>query len=153
MKNSKDIHTLDQIVRRYVYGHFVEQERPPTVTETADALTVSMATVEASYQRLHEEHVVVLESDHTTIRFALPFCATPTPFRVHAKGHAWWATCAWDALGVPAALHTDAEIVSTCPDCETQIVLNVKNGALLGANKVIHFAIPAKNWWDNIFFT
>lgn len=144
---------LDQTVRQFVYQHFVEQERPPTVTETAESLRVAVAAVEASYRRLHQAHMVVLEPGQTAIRFAQPFCAVPTSFRVQAKGRAWWGTCAWDALGIPAALQADADIVSTCPDCQAQIVLTVKNGELFGANEIVHFAVPANQWWDDIFFT
>jgi hypothetical protein len=123
------------------------------VAETAAALRASVVAVETSYQRLHQAHILVLEPDQTAIRFAQPFCAVPTPFRVRAKGQTWWGTCAWDALGIPAALHADADIVSTCPDCQEQIVLKVENGELFGANEMIHFAVPANQWWDDIFFT
>jgi len=144
---------FDQTVRRYVYDHFVQQQRPPTVAETAAALQVSNDEAEAAYQRLHQGHVVVLEPDKTEIRFAMPFCAVPTAFRVHAKGHAWWGTCAWDALGIAAALHADAKIITACADCGESIILKVENGELANTGGVIHFALPAKQWWDDIFFT
>ena len=153
MNSFENIDVLDQTVRRYVYDHFVEQQRPPSVAETAKALDVSAKSVEVAYQRLHEGRVLVLEPDSTEIRFAEPFCAVPTRYRVHAQGHSWWGTCAWDALGIPAALQADAEIIATCPDCEETIVLKVKNGEVVGADEIIHFAVPAKQWWDDIFYT
>ncbi|MCP5037531.1 MAG: hypothetical protein GY945_08025 [Rhodobacteraceae bacterium] len=153
MENPTNTEKLDQTVRRYVYGHFVDQQRPPTVAETAAALQVPDNAVEASYQRLHEARVLVLEPGKPEIRFAEPFCAIPTRFRVHAQEKAWWGTCAWDALGIPAALHADAEIVSSCPDCETPLTLKVEGGRIVGADEVIHFAVPANRWWADIFFT
>ena len=145
--------TFDQAVRRFVYAHFVKQEKPPTAAETAVALNAPANEVEAAYQRLHDGHVLVLEPDSIAIRFAQPFCAVPTRFKVQARGYSWWGTCAWDALGIPAALHADAKIISSCPDCEEEIVLTVKNGQVKGAREIIHFAVPANRWWDDIFFT
>ncbi len=153
MENPTNTEKLDQTVRRYVYGHFVDQQRPPTVAETAAGVQVPAKAVEASYQRLHEARVLVLEPGKPEIRFAEPFCAIPTRYRVHAQGKAWWGTCAWDALGIPAALHSNAEIVSSCPDCETLLTLKVEAGQVVGANEVIHFAVPANQWWADIFFT
>ena len=144
---------LDRSVRRYVYAHFVEQERPPTIAETAAALTLPVTAVEAAFKRLHENRLLVLEPGRPEIRFAQPFCAVPTRFKVAAKGQSWWASCAWDALGIPAALHADAEIASSCPDCEEPLDLSVRNGRVHGSEAIIHFAVPAKRWWDDIFFT
>ena len=39
-----------------------------------------------------------------------PFSAIPTQVRARANDRWYWANCAWDMLGVPAALHSDAEI-------------------------------------------
>ncbi len=144
---------LDHKIRPYVYNFFVDQERPPTASETGAALHLSPETVEVAFRRMAEAHILVLEPDKPEIRFAEPFCAVPTPFRVHTAAHAYWGTCAWDALGIPAALHTAAKIVSTCPDCNKPLKLTVENGNLYGNNEVIHFAIPARQWWADIFFT
>ena len=153
MTQNQSVQVFDQIVRRYVYTHFVEQERPPTAIETAAALNTSINEVKAAYKRLHNGHVLVLEPDNNAIRFAEPFCAVPTNFRVHAQGHSWWGTCAWDALGISAALHADAKIISSCPDCGEEIILKLENGQVNGSNEIIHFAVPANRWWDDIFFT
>jgi Alkylmercury lyase len=49
---------------------------------------------------------------------ANPFSAVPTAYRVHAVGRWWYGNCAWDAVGICAALHVDGSIESSCPDCE-----------------------------------
>jgi hypothetical protein len=144
---------LDRSVRRYVYEHFVDQERPPTAGETAAALKLPLSEIQVAFKRLHESHVLVLEPDRLAIRFAQPFCAVPTRYQVLAQGHSWWGTCAWDALGIPAALNADAEISATCPDCEEPIIIRVQDGNVVGSAEIIHFVVPAKHWWDDIFFT
>ena len=153
MESLESFDALDRSVRQYIYEHFVDQERPPTAGETATALQLPVSEVEAALKRLHESHVLVLEPDRPEIRFAQPFCAVPTRYQVLAKGHSWWGTCAWDALGIPAALKADAEIVATCPDCEGPITIRVQAGYVVGSAEIIHFAVPANRWWEGIFFT
>ena len=83
-----------------------------------------------------------------------PFSAVETPHRVEAAGRSWFANCAWDALGIPGALHTDGAVSSQCPDCGEPLQLEVRDGELVRGNDVlVHFVVPARQWWDDIAFT
>ena len=82
-----------------------------------------------------------------------PMPAVPSGFRVEAAGKRYWGICIWDALGIPAALGADAVITAPCGDCSESMTLEVRNGALVRSEGIIHFAIPAHHWWDNIGFT
>jgi hypothetical protein len=96
----------------------------------------------------------VLEPDVESIRMLNPFSVVETRHRVEADGRSWWANCAWDALGIPAALHADGRIESACPDCGQQLELEVRDGELVrGAELLVHFLVPARHWWDDIGFT
>lgn len=143
----------DSAIRSYVYSHFVDKQNAPTAAEAAQVLQVSSAEIEAAYRRLDAAHLLVLEPGTTTIRWAQPFSATPTSFRVYAQERAWWGTCAWDALGIAAALDSEARVVSTCPDCNDPLTITVKDGQVSGQAEIIHFAVPADRWWEDIFFT
>ncbi len=121
--------------------------------ETAEELHAPAAEVRAALRRLDEAHVLVLGPAGGQIRMAMPFSATPTRFEVKALGHRWWAPCAWDALAIPAMLRCDATISTSCGDCEEQLHLSVESGVVKGNGEVIHFAVPAARWWDDIFFT
>ena len=103
----------DLELRNIVYRRFVELGRAPTLEE--------LGTDEASLRRLHDAHWLVLESDRPEIRMANPFSAIPTRYRVEADGRSWFANCAWDAFGIPAALGVDGHISSSCPDCGAAI--------------------------------
>jgi hypothetical protein len=83
----------------------------------------------------------------------MPLSAVPTSFEVSVRYHTWWANCAWDALGVPAMLNSDAEIATFCPDCGESIRIAVEAGEAKGNGELIHFAVPAARWWDDIEFT
>jgi hypothetical protein len=84
---------------------------------------------------------------------ALPFSAEPTDHRVTAATGAWWANCAWDALAVLAAMHSDGRIASTWDDTGEPVDLSVVDGRLDSTEGFVHFAIPAHRWWDDIVRT
>jgi hypothetical protein len=145
---------VDLRIRNHVYSSFVATGRPPSPAEAGAALGLDAREVEDAYRRLHEAHALVLQPGSTEIRMLNPFSAVETPHRVAAAGRSWHANCAWDALGVPAALHADARIESACPDCGERLELEVRDGALVrGAELLVHFVVPARRWWDDIVFT
>jgi hypothetical protein len=147
-----DAHDLD--VRRHVYFSVVANGRPPAVGEAAVALQRGEDEVAASYRRLHDAHALVLASGSTDVWMANPFCFERTPHRVRAGGRVWTGTCAWDALGIPAALHVDGRIESACACCGEPLVLEVQDGAVSeGADLLVHVLVPALHWWDDIGFT
>jgi hypothetical protein len=138
----------DLELRRQVYRLFVELGRAPTREELGGA------GVDDGLRRLHDAHALVLHPGTTEIRMANPFSAVPTPHRVECDGRSWYANCAWDALGIPAALHADGRVESECADCGKPVELEVRDGRLArGADLVVHFLVPARRWWDDIGFT
>jgi len=145
---------LDLDVRRVVYFHVVAHGRPPSVAEAAACLGLDPADAAASYRRLHEAHALVLFPDSLDVWMANPFCFAPTPHRVRAAGRTWTGTCAWDALGIPGALHGDGTVESECACCGERLELEVADGELArGADLLVHFVVPARRWWDDIGFT
>jgi hypothetical protein len=113
-----------------VYFSVVANGRPPTTAETAAALEPSEADVAAAYHRLHDAHALVLFPDTTDGWMANPFCFAPTLHRVEAGGRTWTGTCAWDALGIPGALHGDGRVVTECACCGERLELDVVDGEL-----------------------
>lgn len=149
--SSGDASTLDRDVRLAVYRTFVEEGRPPTTREVAVSLGVETLDVEASIRRLADDHVLVLAPGTPYVWMANPFSAIPTPFEVEVGDRRYFGNCIWDALGIPACLHADARIRTSCPDCSEPLPIEVR-GADLDAppGAVIHFAVPAAHWWDDI---
>ena len=140
-------------VRNLTYGMFVELGRAPTVDEVARAAALSGSEVEAIWLDLHGAHALVLNPATTEIRMANPFSAVPTAFRVHAVGSWWYGNCAWDALGICAALHVDGRIETSCPDCGETIALELRSQRVDDERLVFHCLVPAARWWDDIVFT
>ena len=145
---------FDLRIRSAVYGSFTRDGRAPDAAGTAEALGLESGEVEEAFRRLHDAHALVLQPGTTEIRMLNPFSAVETPHRVHVGGRSWYANCAWDALGIPAALHADGVIQSPCPDCGELLELEVRDGQLVrGAELLVHFVVPARHWWDDIVFT
>ena len=145
---------LDLRIRNHVYAAFVAEGRAQTTAETATALGLAEDEVAAAYRHLEDAHALVLHPGTTELRMLNPFSAVDSPHRVDAGGRSWFANCAWDALGIPAALHTDGVVDSRCPDCGEPLQLEVRDGELVrGAELLVHFVVPARRWWDDIAFT
>ena len=82
------------------------------------------------YKELHNHHAFFLEPETLTIRMANPFSGIPTDFRVHANGKTYFANCAWDMLGIPIALKSDAVIEAVCTESNDLVQLEIKNGQI-----------------------
>jgi hypothetical protein len=142
----------DWSVRLFVYHFLVENERPPTVDETALALGVSVEQAREAYESLHRRHALFLEPGTLDVRMAHPFSARPTPFRVHVGERANYANCAWDMLGIPAALHADARIEAVYTDTGEAAQISVTDGHVHGSGAV-YFALPFRHWYDDLIYT
>ena len=144
---------FDNEVRVAIYRFFVERARAPVPVEIADVLGTSAFDVEESFRRLHEARVLVLAPGTPYIWMANPFSALPTPFRVRLGDRTYWANCIWDALGIAAALEAkDVTVHARCPDCSADLQVDVREGELVSGEGVVHYAVPAAHWWDDIGF-
>ena len=141
------------LVRNVTYGMFVRLRRAPTAEEVAAEADLSSDRVESVWRELHSMHALVLNSATAEIRMANPFSAVPTAYRVRAGDRWWYGNCAWDALGICAALHTDGRIETSCPDCGDQIALEVRDQRVDDERLLFHCLVPASAWWDDIVFT
>jgi hypothetical protein len=152
MNIDPDTITFDQNVRHYVYDQTMKTTASPTIVETATALSTTSAEVQASFQRLADAHMLVLQKDTGEILMANPFSAVPTPFLTQIDGKTYYGNCIWDVMGIPAMLKRDAFIQTSCGDCGTSMTLRIVNGSLEPAIGIVHFAVPAAQWWADIVF-
>ena len=139
--------------RLFIYAQMIATSAAPTAAETARALSCSVADAEGAYRALAEAHMIVLRPCSTTVWLAMPFSNMQTAFTVVSGGRAYYASCAWDAFGIPATLAADARIFTTCGDCGGAIERKVVGGHLPENRGVVHFALPARRWWDDVGFT
>ena len=121
-------------VRRGIMQVFAESGRPPAVA--FDSVLDSLA----------KEHAVVLD-ERGTIAMAHPFAAPGGDATVESGGRTWWGSCAWDALGIVAALGLERAAVTS-----TGIGVTVERGEV-EPGPVFHVEVPARHWWDDIAHT
>jgi hypothetical protein len=151
-------------IRHFVYSHFVEMTRPPSVEETATHFNINNEEARDLYLELHNRHAFFLDLETLKIRMANPFSGIPTDFKVHANGKIYFANCAWDMLGIPAALHSDAVIEAKFTESDESVKLEIKNGNIAQAtvlgggdaalsSLLVHFPLPFSRWYDDLVFT
>lgn len=140
-------------IKLAVYRHFAENGHPPSPGEVADRAGSDVESVLDAYGRLRAERVLVLEADGASIRMAPPFSGIPTEHVVEAGGIEYFANCAWDALGVPAALHEPGTVRSRCGQSGAPLHLHVDRQGPEPSDWLFHSLLPAAKWWDNIVFT
>jgi hypothetical protein len=138
----------DLDLRRRTYATFVQLGRAPAPEELGrrDAII-------AGWRRLHDAHALVLNPATDELRMANPFSAVPTAYRVRAQARWWYANCAWDGIGICAALHVDARIETSCADCGKPIALEVRDKRPDDETLLFHCLVPARRWWVDIVFT
>jgi len=138
----------DLQLRRRTYGFFVEHGRAPVAAELGGGKEVL-----AGWRRLHDEHALVLNGATDELRMLNPFSVGPTAYRVRAADRWWYGNCAWDAVGICAALHTDGRVETSCPDCGVPLVVEIRRERPDDESLLFHCLVPAKRWWDDIAFT
>lgn len=140
----------DDDVRLFVYRFMVDHRRPPVPVEIATALGTGSVEIEAALKRLADDHVLVLAPGTPYIWLANPLSALPSPFPVTARGERYYGICIWDALGVIAMLGDEGSVTTPCPDCGDELDLRVSGGRIEPTDYVVHYAVPAAHWWDDI---
>lgn len=144
---------FDLQVKLAVYQHFAQTGGRPTVADVAERVGSETKSVLDSYQRLRARRMLVLEDDGASIRMAPPFSGVPTQHIVESGGTNYYANCAWDALGVPAALQKPATVRSRCAASGEPLTLEVTIDGPPDSDWLFHCLVPAAKWWENIVFT
>ena len=155
---SAELRPQDWEVRTAAYRHLIDTFAAPGIDELAPRLDMPAAEIEASLERLDAGHQIVLAPGETRIWMLHPFSAIPTEFPVEVEGGTYWGNCAWDAFGIPVVLGGNGRTRTRCAESGSTIEFGVRDGALMGGpvqaeSTVIHFAVPARHWYDNIAFT
>lgn len=149
---TEDFAERDARVRAAIYDATFAAGVPPSAAEVATTLSLPRAEVVAAFERLASAHVLVLQRESREILMAMPFSAVPTPFAVHVGERLYYGNCIWDACGIPVMLGAEAWIDASCGCCGESMRLAVEGGALRAPEGVVHFAIPAHRWWQDIVY-
>lgn len=144
---------FDIQVKLAIYRHFAANGEPPAPDGIAAAVGADGEAVLDAYGRLFALRVLVLEADRCSIRMAPPFSGVPTQHTVESEGIRYVANCAWDALGIPAALQRAGTVRSRCEQTGEPLELEVGRDGPPPSDWLFHTLVPAARWWDDIVFT
>ena len=146
---------FDRRAREAIASSIRRRGSAPTIAQVATDMHADAAMVRASFERMIAAHVFIPQRDSSEIYAYNPFCAENTDFRVRSDGREWWALCAWDALGIPAALGAAGRVETTCNDCGEAVVIDVdRDGtATAGPGVVMSVGVRAVDFWKDIYFT
>jgi hypothetical protein len=144
---------LDTEVRLQLYREFVRTGRAPSTVQLAETMRLAVEDLRAALERLASAKAIVLQPESRDVLIAAPLCAVPTPFLVHTGARSYFGTCIWDGLGILAMLKTDGTLETSCPCCGEALAIEIRGGKPLSDRGIVHFAVPARRWWENIVFT
>jgi len=144
---------FDTSVKVAVYRATAEYGHPPSLAAVAAKVGVAPAQVKEAYARLRASRLLLLEANGVSIRMAPPFSGVPTQHRVIVNGLEYYANCAWDALGIPAALHNRGVVHSRCEQSLEPLDLEVDLDGPGPSTWLFHCLVPAARWWDDLVFT
>jgi hypothetical protein len=143
-------------VRVRLYEMFVELGRSPSKADVAADLACPVGDITRALNELAAAHMLVLQPGGEVL-MANPLSAVPTAFVVETAGprgaRSWYGNCIWDALGVIAMLQGDGRVLASCGCCGERMTVSVRDGEVkTDLPGIVHFALPASRWWDDIVF-
>lgn len=141
----------DGQVRAEIYRQFRHLAVTPTVSTVATSLRLPIHAVEGAFVRLAESHAIVLDDESHDIRMAHPFAGSPTGFVASIGDRSWDANCGWDAIAILALLG-DGQVRAPDPLGGEILTWSVHRGQV-APEGVVHFLVPASEFWDNIGYT
>jgi hypothetical protein len=145
--------SFDTQTKLAVYRHFAETGQRPSLQVVAERVRTDVSSVREAYLRLRTQRVLVLEADGASIRMAPPFSGVPTQHVVIVDETKYFANCAWDSFGIPAALHRPGRVHSRCEQSGEPLNLEIGLEGPQPCSWLFHCLVPAARWWDDIVFT
>jgi Alkylmercury lyase len=119
---------LENATRKYIIREFAVHGKPPTMSVLIKKM--KLPSIEAARRIINRlDQADILTKEGGKIISAYPFSARTTRHRVVFKdGHEVYALCATDALGVHFMLHRPITVRSSCPACESEMIIEIKDG-------------------------
>lgn len=141
---------IDSRTHHHVMAGIVRDGHAPGLDELARALDCAPAAAEDSLRRLHANHGLVLHPERPDVWIAHPFSLSPTSTWLAAGDRGWWTPCLWCGSGVVAVAAPDCTIHARIAGEAEPLALEVRGGAPLRDDLVVHFSVPPRDAWTHV---
>jgi alkylmercury lyase len=121
----------ERAVSRHAFLRLLEG-RGAALSEVGGALGLSAEAVAAAVRGLRERGTLLVDDETGTIVGARGLTLRPTRHALAMSGRRFYAFCAIDAIGIPAALGADARVASGCHGCGAPVALTLRVQAPAG---------------------
>ena len=149
-----DLTAQDWAARLVIYRYLIEHTRAPGVEDLAAHAGQGVDEARATLARLNEGRLIFLRPGTDEILMANPFSGVETPFRARIGEKTYSANCAWDTLGIAAAMGQDVAVEAPNAATGETIRYGVVGGELdADADLLVHFALPFRDWYDDLIHT
>ncbi|MBK8247681.1 MAG: hypothetical protein IPK85_09830 [Gemmatimonadetes bacterium] len=138
-------------VRAAIMEAFQASGPTPTTHSIAQVLGCEPEQVASAFEELAQAHALVLQPGSHDIWMAHPFSGGPTPHQVTIGDRSWFANCVWDGLAI-LALFGDGTLDTRYGGTTEPARFTVRAGAVQGEG-IVHFLVPAREFWADIGFT
>src|SRR5256886_14311151 len=145
--------SLDPQTNLAIYRHSAETGQRSSLQVVAERVRADVSRVREAYARLGAQRVLVLDADGVSIRMAPPFSGVSTQHVVIVDETKYFANCAWDSFGIPAALQRPGQVHSRCEQSGQPLSLEIGLEGPPPCSWLFHCLVPAAKWWDDIVFT
>lgn len=142
-------------VRMYVYRTFAEKAIAVSASDVAVRFCISEEEALHSLRQLHDEHLLVLDSDRTNIVMVHPWAAKNIGFVVASSHQKWWGGCAWDSFAIPSLINETCLVATHCHGCGCALAINVHPDQPPdnAVDWVAHFLVPVTDMWNDVVYT
>jgi hypothetical protein len=144
----------DDALRAFVYDHIIVRGAVPPSSEIAAYFDGDAAQVRDRLAALEVGKTILVHPATHEIWMAGPFSAAPTQYKLSDGKTTWYANCAWDMLGVAMLVDRPLLAETHCADCGERIAVECDPlHPPSECQAVVHFLVPARQWYDDIGFT
>ncbi len=149
IKQKNLVAAAESKIHHAVIGFVAKHGYAPTISSLSEQLGWSANDCRTALTRLSEVRGVILKPNSFDVWAIHPFTLMPTPTWVTSEGHAWWANCAWCALGIGATLGQDIRASSRLGAHDEPTEFEIRSGESTNPRLIIHFPFRPGEWWDN----
>ena len=118
---------VDALVREAAFGLLLARARPVSLAQLGEALGISVESLEAVVGRLTAGGLVDRDASGAVVG-AQGLTLVPGRHALALGGAAFATWCAYDAIGIPAALGESARITTHCGVCGKELVVPIDAG-------------------------